>query len=441
MRSVWAARWARITAGRRGGHAGHGVVLGDPVAVEAAAARRAARCRRGAQRPGRGAALAHGHQVEHGQGHGGRARPLCRGSRRLGSRRLGSRPRVSASPVLRLSTGACQQEDGSAYSRSRRRACPRGAGTYSAAPRCPGARRRPAGARGWRRGCRGSGSPDRGARQPEPFPDRHLVRGEDRLAQPAPPARARYAAVCRALSGSSTTSASGWSPGRGQFLHPLRVRRGRPRTRDDPAAPGGDHLHAPGRQEAGEERGDVLGVGRGDRDPGGAQLAAGRGRRRRTCWRRGARRSWRAPRPARARRPSRRRSCRRSRPRPATSAPRQPQLLDAGGQALGRARLAEGLGPAGVLVDIGVEQRQSDVAVEHDLDPREVVLRGVARIEKSYGRHVHPSVASGCLAAPLPLPQGCPADPPGPPDPPGTTGQPFGQVFPFTAAYRRPQGL
>ncbi len=61
--------------GRRGGgDAGHGVVLGDPVAVEAAALGELGDLDTGPQGLGRGAALAHRHEVKDREGHG--CRPL-----------------------------------------------------------------------------------------------------------------------------------------------------------------------------------------------------------------------------------------------------------------------------------------------------------------------------------------------------------------------------
>ncbi len=56
--------------GGRGGHPGHRVVLGDPVAVEAAALGRAGDADGGAYGLGGGVSRAHGHQVQYGQGDG-----------------------------------------------------------------------------------------------------------------------------------------------------------------------------------------------------------------------------------------------------------------------------------------------------------------------------------------------------------------------------------
>jgi hypothetical protein len=59
--------------GRGGGDARHRVVLGDPVAVEAARLGELGDPHAGAQRVRGGAAGAHGHQVQYGEGNGGGA--------------------------------------------------------------------------------------------------------------------------------------------------------------------------------------------------------------------------------------------------------------------------------------------------------------------------------------------------------------------------------
>ncbi len=80
--------------GRRG-DAGHGVVFGDPEAVEAAAFGELRDVHAGAERLGRGAALAHAHQVEHRERHGGR--PLGPAANVVASVVV----HVKASPVMR----------------------------------------------------------------------------------------------------------------------------------------------------------------------------------------------------------------------------------------------------------------------------------------------------------------------------------------------------
>lgn len=119
-----------------------------------------------------------------------------------------------------------------------------------------------------------------------------------------------------------------------------------------------------------------------------------RARRRRRCWRRADRRSAPERRSAPGRRPSRGRSSLRCRPRPA-SRRHQAQLLHPRVQPFGGAQLAQGPHLADVVADPGAEQGQSDVAVQRDLDPREVVLGAFARVEKSDGRHVHPLSSPG----------------------------------------------
>lgn len=58
---------------RRGGHARHGVVLGDPVAVEAALFGEAGQLDAGTEGVGGGVSRTDGHQVQYGEGGGGRA--------------------------------------------------------------------------------------------------------------------------------------------------------------------------------------------------------------------------------------------------------------------------------------------------------------------------------------------------------------------------------
>ena len=102
--------------------------------------------------------------------------------------------------------------------------------------------------------------------------------------------------------------------------------------------------------------------------PGWRRAHVPRGRRRRTCWTRAVPRPWPGARPARARRPSRRRSCRSCRPRPRASAPASRSSSTPAAQPLGRAHFQERVDPVGVLADVGVDERQSDVAVESMLD-------------------------------------------------------------------------
>ena len=151
------------------------------------------------------------------------------------------------------------------------------------------------------------------ARETQAFPDGHLVRREDRLAE----------ALLEVLERTQRPHGRvGDEQGFGvrvvvlhrEFHHGFRAEQTDLGRGVDSRTRHRQHLDTGGGEELDEQLRDVLRVARGHRDARDPPARAGRGRTRNWCWTRGHRRPRRASRPAASPRRDRRRSCPRCTP-------------------------------------------------------------------------------------------------------------------------------
>lgn len=228
--------------------------------------------------------------------------------------------------------------------------------------------------------------------------DGHLVRGEDRFAEQLLQFREVADRVQGRVRQQDRVRVRAVGRG-GQLLHPVPAPRRGLGGRGGTGRVGGEHLDALVLQERGEARGDPLGVRRGHRDPGGAQLpyrvdeadgGAGDGHAQRSGDGRGTGAG----------------ALQAVQETAAVAGPDDGldpgalQLLGSGREPVRGTQRPQGVLTVGVVGTLGVVDDESDGAVEQDLHPRVVVRRETARVEETNGRHVHPSCGPAAARPP-----------------------------------------